>query len=58
MRNAIAQHPNTNFIAVSHSDQLLTEKWLEAIGAPGEAVSGSATVIVDAEREIYAKKGA
>lgn len=42
---------------MSHRDQLSTEKWLEAIGTPGEAVSGSATVIVDAEREIYAKWG-
>lgn len=57
MKNAAAHHPNINFIAISHSDQLSTEKWLEAIGGPSEAASSSATVIVDVEREIYAKWG-
>ena len=57
MRNVTAQHPNVNFIAVSHSDQPSTEKWLEAIGGPGEAASGSVAVIVEAEREVYAKWG-
>jgi hypothetical protein len=54
MKNSAAHHPNINFITISHSDQPSTEKWLEAIG---EAASGSVTVIVDTEREIYAKWG-
>jgi hypothetical protein len=57
MRTAAAEHPNINFIAISHSDQSSTEKWLKAIGGPGDATSGAVTVIIDAEREIYAKWG-
>ncbi|KAJ5776190.1 uncharacterized protein N7511_001201 [Penicillium nucicola] len=57
MRDAATQYPNIDFIAVSHSDQASTEKWLEALGGPGNPSSGSVTVIVDAEREIYAKWG-
>jgi hypothetical protein len=52
MRTAAIKHPDINFIAISHSDQPSTEKWLNAVGGPG-----SVRVIVDAEREIYAKWG-
>ncbi|KAJ5553622.1 hypothetical protein N7494_003000 [Penicillium frequentans] len=52
MRTAAAQHPDINFVAVSHSDQQSTEKWLSAVGG-----AGSVTVIVDADREIYAEWG-
>ncbi|KAJ5904498.1 hypothetical protein N7504_006881 [Penicillium tannophilum] len=52
MRTAAAQHPDINFVAVSHSDQQSTDKWLSAVGG-----AGSVTVIVDANREIYAKWG-
>ncbi|KAF3391757.1 hypothetical protein F1880_007808 [Penicillium rolfsii] len=52
MRTTASQHPDINFVAVSHSDQPSTDKWLSAVGGPG-----SVRVIVDAEREIYAKWG-
>jgi len=52
MRTAAAQHLDINFVAVSHGDQQSTEKWLSAVGG-----AGSVTVIVDADREIYAKWG-
>ncbi|CEJ57745.1 hypothetical protein PMG11_06427 [Penicillium brasilianum] len=52
MRTAATQHPDINFIAISHSDQRATEKWLNELDGPG-----SVTVVVDAEREIYAKWG-
>lgn len=52
MRTAADKHPDINFIAISHSDQRSTEKWLSAVGGPG-----SVRVVVDAEREIYAKWG-
>jgi hypothetical protein len=54
MRNATAQHPNVNFIAVSHSDQPSAEKWLEAIGGPGE-LHQALWLLLYAEREIFAK---
>ncbi|KAJ5355102.1 uncharacterized protein N7496_012314 [Penicillium cataractarum] len=52
MRTAATQHPNISFIAISHSDQQSTEKWLADLKGPG-----SVTVVVDAERSIYAKWG-
>lgn len=52
MRTAATQHPDINFIAISHSDQRSTEKWLNELDGPG-----SVAVIVDAERQIYAKWG-
>jgi hypothetical protein len=52
MRTAATHHPDINFIAISHSDQPSTEKWLNAVGGPG-----SVKVVVDAERETYAKWG-
>ncbi|KAJ5317054.1 hypothetical protein PENANT_c030G04237 [Penicillium antarcticum] len=57
MRNAASQYPNINFMAISHSDKPSTDKWLEAIGGTGGASSASVSVLVDAEREIYAKWG-
>jgi hypothetical protein len=52
MRTAAIEHPHINFIAISHSDQPSTEKWLNAVGGPGPV-----RVVVDTEREIYAKWG-
>lgn len=57
MRTAAAEHPGLNFVAVSHSDQQSTEKWLKAVGGSGENSSGSVRVIVDADRKLYAKWG-
>lgn len=51
MRTAATQN-EFNFIAISHSDQTSTEKWLSDVGGPG-----SVMLVNDAEREIYAKWG-
>lgn len=52
LRNAATSDSSTHFIAVSHSDQPSTEKWLDAVGG-----SGNVEVIVDHEREIFAAYG-
>lgn len=52
MRTAAAKHPDINFVAISHSDKQSTDKWLSAVGG-----ADSVTVIVDADREIYARWG-
>lgn len=58
LRTAAAQHPNINFVAVSHSDQQSTNKWLEAVGGPNEGdSSNSVTAVVNAERQVYAQWG-
>ncbi|KAK5156077.1 hypothetical protein BJ546DRAFT_835304 [Cryomyces antarcticus] len=52
MRDKAASNPNIHFVAVSHSDQASTKKWIEALGG-----AGSVEVIVDPEREIFARWG-
>lgn len=46
------RHPNVNFVAVSHSNQDSTERWLEAVGG-----AGTLKVIVDSDRILYAAWG-
>ncbi|OJJ76020.1 hypothetical protein ASPBRDRAFT_116045 [Aspergillus brasiliensis CBS 101740] len=57
LRTAAKNHPEINFVAVSHSDQPSTERWLESIGGNTESGSNPVTVIVDADRKIYAQWG-
>ncbi|KAJ5735226.1 uncharacterized protein N7483_000351 [Penicillium malachiteum] len=58
MRKAAAHQPDINFIAISHSNEQSTEKWLEAVGGSSETgSSASVSVVVDADREVYAKWG-
>ena len=52
LRTSAQQHPQLSFIAISHSDRNATDHWLEALLGP-DAVE----VVVDEEREIYAKWG-
>jgi hypothetical protein len=52
LRNAAGKNPDVNFIAVSHSDQEATDKWIIAVGGEWDT-----HVIVDAEREVYAQWG-
>ena len=52
LRELAQQHNNIAFIAVSHSDQAATDKWVEAVGGAGEV-----SVIVDHQRDIYAAYG-
>jgi hypothetical protein len=49
---AAGKNPDVNFIAVSHSDQEATDKWIIAVGGEWDT-----HVIVDAEREVYAQWG-
>ena len=42
-------HPSVNCVAVSHSDQSATAKWLEAVGS-----AGNVRIIVDCERKLFA----
>lgn len=53
MRDAATRHPDVHFVAVSHSDQVSTDRWLEAVG-PG---TGALEVLVDADRALFAQWG-
>ncbi|KAH8663518.1 hypothetical protein BGZ60DRAFT_470970 [Tricladium varicosporioides] len=52
LRNVAAKHPDINFVAVSHSDEEATDKWVISVGGQWDT-----EVIVDAEREAYAQWG-
>ncbi|KAJ4387378.1 hypothetical protein N0V93_007969 [Gnomoniopsis smithogilvyi] len=54
MREAASAHPDIHFIAVSHSNQQHTDKWLQDIGGTNPA---NLEIIVDDKREIYADWG-
>jgi hypothetical protein len=56
LRKTASENPSIHFVAVSHSTSSSTDTWLEAVGGPGEG-SNRVTVLVDPEREIYAKWG-
>ncbi|KAK6531352.1 hypothetical protein TWF281_008160 [Arthrobotrys megalospora] len=45
-------HPDTTFIAISHSNQEDTDEWLISVGGTGDVL-----IIVDPERTLYAKWG-
>ncbi|KAF2435770.1 hypothetical protein EJ08DRAFT_729643 [Tothia fuscella] len=55
LRNLALQNTPIHFVAISHSSQSSTDGWLRAVGGPG--TQNPITVIVDEEREIYAKWG-
>ena len=52
LRKLAAKHPEINFLAISHSDQEATDKWIISSGGQWDV-----EVIVDAERESYAQWG-
>lgn len=52
LRQTASLHPDVYCIAVSHSDQNHTAKWVDAIGGAGDV-----TVIVDHERQLFARWG-
>ncbi|KAJ7149742.1 hypothetical protein C8R43DRAFT_887808 [Mycena crocata] len=52
MRGVAASTPDVHFIAVSHSDQEATQRWLDAVGG-----AGMVEIIVDADRDIFALWG-
>ncbi|KAF4975775.1 hypothetical protein F66182_17537, partial [Fusarium sp. NRRL 66182] len=58
IRKAASQEPDINFIAVSHSDEPSTTKWVAAVGGTSEPGSQNpVTVIIDSNRKIYAQWG-
>ena len=52
LRAVAFANPSVNFVAVSHSDQSATDKWLEAVGG-----AGNVRIIVDCERGLFARWG-
>ena len=52
LRYSAEQNTAIHFIAISHSDQPATDKWVEDIGGPGPV-----EVLVDPERVIYGAYG-
>jgi hypothetical protein len=57
LRAIAPAHPNMQFVAVSHSDQAATDKWLAALPEPSRNSQPNLKVIVDAEREVYGSWG-
>ncbi|EOA84991.1 hypothetical protein ACJQWK_06746 [Exserohilum turcicum] len=57
LRALAAMHPNVHFVAVSHSHQESTDRWLAALPEPSKNMQPNLQVIVDAEREAYAAWG-
>jgi hypothetical protein len=57
LRALAPAHPNVHFIAVSHSDQAATDKWLAALPEPSRNTQSNLQIIVDDAREIYAAWG-
>ncbi|GKT50845.1 uncharacterized protein ColSpa_11026 [Colletotrichum spaethianum] len=55
LREAASKNPNVAFIAVSHSSESHTKKWLSEVGGPGE--KNPVEVITNEERDVYAKWG-
>lgn len=52
MRELASEHPDIHFIAISHSDQVSTNRWLDNLGGAQHI-----SIVVDPERETYAKWG-
>lgn len=52
MRKVADSHPEIRFVAVSHSNESSTSKWLDSIDGPG-----SVGMVVDPERHIFASWG-
>lgn len=52
LRKVAAANKDVHCVAVSHSDQDSTDRWVESVGG-----SGDVQVIVDPERNIYAAFG-
>ena len=52
LRKVAGKYPEANFVAVSHSDEEATEKWIISVGGEWDV-----HVVVDADRELYAQWG-
>jgi len=56
LRKLAGKHPEFHYIAVSHSSQASTDKWLVSVGGSANG-SSDIEIIVDEERELYALWG-
>lgn len=50
-------HPDIYFVAVSHSDQESTDRWLASLPDPSKNTQPNLQIIIDAERQAYAAWG-
>ncbi|KAF2134548.1 hypothetical protein P153DRAFT_305014 [Dothidotthia symphoricarpi CBS 119687] len=57
LRSTASSHPEIHFIAVSHSDQSSTDRWLASLPDPSKNTQPNLQIVVDAEREAYAAWG-
>jgi hypothetical protein len=57
MRALAQAHPDMRCVAVSHSDQEATDRWLASLPSPEHNTQPNLEIIVDAEREAYAAWG-
>ncbi|KAH7091023.1 hypothetical protein FB567DRAFT_558051 [Paraphoma chrysanthemicola] len=57
LRALAPAHPHIQFVAVSHSDQAATDRWLAALPDPSKNIQPNLRIIVDAEREAYGAWG-
>ncbi|KAJ7180925.1 hypothetical protein C8R46DRAFT_985991 [Mycena filopes] len=53
IRAAAEHHPHIRFIAVSHSEQGATDRWVDALGGS----ENSLEIVVDTDRKIFAQWG-
>lgn len=52
MKTAADKNPSIRYVAVSHSDQPSTDKWVEDVGGAGQV-----EVLVDEQREAFSAYG-
>lgn len=57
LRAMAPAHPDMDFVAVSHSDQESTSRWLASLPEPSKNTQPNLHMVVDAEREAYAAWG-
>ncbi|KAF9873616.1 glycosyl hydrolase family 28 [Colletotrichum karsti] len=55
LRDAASQNPDIAFVAVSHSSESHTNKWVSEVGGAG--TTNPVQVVLDEERSVYAKWG-
>jgi hypothetical protein len=57
LRALAPAHPDVQFVAISHSDQAATDKWLAALPEPSRNSQSNLQIVVDDAREMYAAWG-
>ncbi|TIC99134.1 hypothetical protein CH35J_005125 [Colletotrichum higginsianum] len=55
LRDAASRNPRVAFVAVSHSSESHTKKWVSEVGGPGS--ENPVEVVVDEDRRVYAAWG-